>query len=58
MACGVEVGYDAVQWTNLLAAGDLILVVPRLKLKGIKPQELAKEIASKVGFIYENSLLE
>lgn len=46
--CDIEVAYDALQWTNSLAAGDLSLVAPRLKLKGIKPQELAKDISLKV----------
>lgn len=46
-ACDKEVAYDAIQWTTF-AHGDLTLVAPRLKIKGIKPNELASDIASRV----------
>lgn len=39
---------NALQWTQTLAAGDLILPVPALRVKGKKPDELAKEIVEKV----------
>lgn len=38
---------NAVQWTQDLKHGDLMLPVPALRLKGKKPDELAKEIADK-----------
>ena len=38
---------NAVQWTQDLKHGDLMLPVPALRLKGKKPDELAKEIAEK-----------
>ena len=38
---------NAVQWTQDLKHGDLVLPVPALRLKGKKPDDLAKEIAEK-----------
>lgn len=43
-----QVVYDSLQWTNNLGHGDILLVVPKLRLKGVKPAEYAKELASKV----------
>ena len=40
--------YDSLQWTNNLAHGDLVLAIPKLRSKGVKPNENAKEIQSKV----------
>ena len=40
--------YDSLQWTNSLVHGDLVLVVPKLRLKGVKPTEYAKELEPKV----------
>ena len=42
-----EIINNALQWTLDLKHGDLILPVPALRLKGKKPDELAKEIADK-----------
>ena len=44
----------AVQWTQDLKHGDLMLPVPALRLKGKKPDELAKEIAEK----FDSPLIE
>jgi arginyl-tRNA synthetase len=38
---------NAVQWTQDLKNGDLMLPVPALRIKGKKPDELAKEIVEK-----------
>jgi len=40
--------YPALEWTNQFEKGDLILAVPRLRVKGKAPAELAKEWAEKV----------
>lgn len=40
--------YDSLQRTNNLAYGDLVLVVPKLRLKGVKPTDYALELESKV----------
>ena len=40
--------YDSLQCPNNSAHGDLVLVVPKLRLKGIKPADYAKELESKV----------
>lgn len=40
--------YPALQWTNTLDKGDLVLPVPALRLKGKKPADLAAEWAEKV----------
>lgn len=45
---------NAVQWTQDLKFGDLIVAVPALRIKGKKPDELAKEIAEK----FESKLIE
>ncbi|KAF2163375.1 hypothetical protein M409DRAFT_26412 [Zasmidium cellare ATCC 36951] len=45
---------NAVQWTQDLKHGDLVLPVPALRLKGKKPDELALEIAEK----FDSPLLE
>lgn len=42
--------YPALQWTQTLEYGDLMLPVPALRLKGKKPDALAAEIAEKVGY--------
>jgi arginyl-tRNA synthetase len=48
---GVEASivYPALQWTQTLEKGDLVLPVPALRVKGKKPPELAAEWAEKVG---------
>jgi len=43
-----KIVHNALQWTQTLAMGDLVLPVPALRVKGKKPDELAKEIAEKV----------
>jgi hypothetical protein len=47
---GVDKGIiqQSLQWTTTLDKGDLVLPVPALRLKGKKPDELAKELAEKV----------
>lgn len=39
--------FPALQWTQTLEKGDLVLPVPALRVKGKKPDELAKEWADK-----------
>lgn len=40
--------YPALQWTQTLEKGDLVLPVPALRVKGKKPPELAAEWVEKV----------
>lgn len=40
--------YSALEWTQSFDKGDLILAIPRLRLKGKKPNEIATEWAKKV----------
>lgn len=40
--------YPSLQWTQTLEKGDLVLPIPALRVKGKKPDELAKEWAEKV----------
>lgn len=40
--------YPALQWTQTLEKGDLVLPIPALRVKGRKPDELAAEWMSKV----------
>jgi arginyl-tRNA synthetase len=43
-----KIVYPALQWTQTLEMGDLVLPVPALRIKGKKPDELAKVWAEKV----------
>jgi arginyl-tRNA synthetase len=43
-----SVVYPALQWTQTLEKGDLVLPVPALRIKGKKSNELAEEWAAKV----------
>src|SRR4051794_12872862 len=40
--------YESLQRTSTASKGDLLLLLPRLRLKGVNPNELAVELASKV----------
>lgn len=40
--------YNALQWTQTLDKGDLMLPVPALRIKGKKPDVLAQEICDQV----------
>jgi Arginyl tRNA synthetase N terminal domain len=40
--------YPALQWTQTLEKGDLVLPIPALRVKGKKPNELAAEWVEKV----------
>ncbi|PSS12601.1 hypothetical protein M430DRAFT_126279 [Amorphotheca resinae ATCC 22711] len=42
-----KIVYPALQWTQTLEKGDLVLPVPALRVKGKKPDELAAEWVSK-----------
>nr|RBQ84133.1 hypothetical protein FVER53263_00424 [Fusarium verticillioides] len=46
--CDKLVAYDAIQTSNITGMGDLIIVAPRLRLKGVKPEELAKDLLQKL----------
>jgi len=43
-----KVIYQAIQWTQTLDKGDCVLPVPALRLKGKKPDEVAKKIVEEV----------
>ena len=47
---GVDINlvYPALEWTQTLDKGDLVVAAPRLRIKGRKPDELATEWAEKV----------
>jgi arginyl-tRNA synthetase len=44
-----KIVYPALQWTQTLEKGDLVLPIPALRVKGKKPDELAAEWMQKVG---------
>lgn len=46
--CDRQLVYDAIQWTNQLSNGDLLVVVPRLGMKAVKPAEVTKDLSDKV----------
>jgi arginyl-tRNA synthetase len=47
--CDRDLIYESLQRTSTPSKGDLVLVLPSLRLKGVKPNELGVELASKVG---------
>lgn len=51
--CHPDVVYHSIQLSKTIEDGDLDIVLPKLKLDGVKPKELAGELLKKVGkFIY------
>jgi hypothetical protein len=46
--CVPQVAYGSIQWPNDL--GDLVVVLPRLRLKDVKPNDLAVELKKRVGW--------
>lgn len=40
-----QIVYSAIQWTQTLDNGDLVVASPALRIKGAKPQELAEKWA-------------
>ncbi|KAF7554505.1 hypothetical protein G7Z17_g2867 [Cylindrodendrum hubeiense] len=55
-ACEASLVYDSVQSSNTLPHGDLLLPVPRLRIKGKKPAELGAELAA--SFVDGHPLLQ
>jgi arginyl-tRNA synthetase len=47
--CEPQVAYESIQWPNEL--GDLVVVLPRLRLKHVKANELAVELKAKASVI-------
>jgi arginyl-tRNA synthetase len=51
--CDPDVVYNSIQLSKTIEDGDLDIVLPKLKLDGIKPKELAFELVKKVSqFLY------
>jgi arginyl-tRNA synthetase len=46
--CAPQVAYESIQWPN--EVGDLVVVVPRLRLKDISANELAVDLKRRVGW--------
>ncbi|RBQ76752.1 hypothetical protein FVER14953_20075 [Fusarium verticillioides] len=46
--CDRLVAYDAIQTSNITGMGDLVIVAPKLRLKDVKAEELAKDLLQKV----------
>lgn len=44
-----EIIYPALQWTQSLDKGDLVLPIPALRLKGKSPADVSKTISEQVG---------
>ncbi|KAF7553773.1 hypothetical protein G7Z17_g3370 [Cylindrodendrum hubeiense] len=42
------VAYDAIQPSNMTGMGDLVIVSPRLRLKGVKPKDLVSDLAHRL----------
>jgi len=45
--CNRNLIYDSLQWTSTPSKGDIALVLPRLRIKGVKPNELGVELGAK-----------
>jgi arginyl-tRNA synthetase len=48
--CDPHLVYNSIQLSKTIEDGDLDIVLPRLKLDGIKPKELASELLKKVSW--------
>jgi arginyl-tRNA synthetase len=46
--CVPQVAYQSIQWPNDF--GDLVVVLPRLRLKEVNPNDLAVELKNRVGW--------
>jgi arginyl-tRNA synthetase len=46
--CNTNIVYDSIQPSNTTGNGDLDIVLPKLKLPGASPKELAGELIKKV----------
>jgi arginyl-tRNA synthetase len=46
--CDGNLLYDSLQWTSKPSQGDITLVLPRLRIKGVKLEDLGVELAAKV----------
>ncbi|KAF4963838.1 hypothetical protein FSARC_8198 [Fusarium sarcochroum] len=46
--CDRLVAYDAIQTSNITGMGDLVVVAPRLRLKGVKAEDLVTDLAQKL----------
>jgi arginyl-tRNA synthetase len=46
--CDRLVAYDAIQTSNITGMGDLVIVAPKLRLKDVKAEELAKDLLQRV----------
>jgi arginyl-tRNA synthetase len=47
--------YPALQWTQTLEKGDLVLPIPALRVKGKKPPELAAEWVANVSNLHRST---
>jgi arginyl-tRNA synthetase len=46
--CAPQVAYESIQWPNEL--GDLVVVLPRLRVKDVNPNALAVDLKKRVGW--------
>jgi arginyl-tRNA synthetase len=47
--CDPNLVYNSIQPSSTIEDGDLDIILPKLKLHGVKPQTLADELLKKVG---------
>jgi arginyl-tRNA synthetase len=47
--CDPNLVYNSIQLSSTIEDGDLDIILPKLKLHGVKPQALADELLKKVG---------
>ncbi|KAF4995876.1 hypothetical protein FGRMN_4833 [Fusarium graminum] len=46
--CDRKIAYDAIQTSNITGMGDLVIVAPRLRLQGTKPEDLVSDLARRL----------
>lgn len=46
--CNEDIAYNSIQRTQVLAHGDVVLVVARLRLKGVNIDQVAVDLSNKV----------
>ncbi|KAM0343198.1 hypothetical protein ACHAPU_008791 [Fusarium lateritium] len=46
--CDRKIAYDAIQTSNVTGGGDLVIVAPRLRFQGMRPEDLVSDLAQRL----------
>lgn len=47
-SCEPHVAYEAIQWTNEPGMGDLVVILPRLRIQGADPESIAEQLGAQM----------